>query len=92
MGSIEFWPDLLESKCKKWYLEIFEHKWVPIQTLHKVEIMKTDYNDHHQLQISITVKQFGAMLQCNLKKLTGLAISAGLVYSSSQLRPCQSRY
>ena len=62
MYSLELSPDLVQIQVRETVSGVFLARMdIPIQVWHMVEVMRTDFNEQHMMQIPITENQLGTM-------------------------------
>ena len=62
MFSVEFLADLVQIQVRETVRGVFLARMnIPIQVWHMVEVLRSDFNEHHMTQVPITENQFGTM-------------------------------
>ena len=62
MYSVEFSPDLAQFQVRETVSGVFLARMgIPIQVWNMVEVVRTDFNEHHLIQVPITENQLGTM-------------------------------
>ena len=58
MYSVDFSPDLVQIQVRETVSGVrLARMDIPIQVWHTVEVMQTDFNEHHMMQVPITENQ-----------------------------------
>ena len=62
MYSVEFSPELVQIQVRETSSGVFLTRMdMPIQVWHMVEVMRSDFNEHHMMQVPPTENQLGEM-------------------------------
>ena len=62
MYSVKFSTDLVQIQVREAVSGVFLARMdIPIQAWHMVEVMRSDFNEHHMMQVPITENQLGTM-------------------------------